>query len=412
MNRRTIPVDDPLKYNKGHLYRPSTKRPDKQILGKGSVLTINVDWLEIFCEAKVDPKTGLNLPNVNENVMDYPIGEDLLLRKRPTGTPMYLHCFDLFYSGAEVAVVQTNPRAVRGPMKENSFTLKLQNHLLYQTDWMDILIDVLAQLNADVHNVTRLDIAIDGPNYLPEFLNYYLKQDQDRKAYHLRGKSTFNCFQQNHNTMDFKRFQIGSAKSEKAFSIYCKSAEIEVSNKKYIQRFWERSGATWTESEVYRCELRMKSKAVDQLVDFEFERLTEPEYLASIFRTHAKNAFEFAYVRPGDSNTRRYETIELIDYDQLGGQLLTKTERAQVTHRYKAKMQLHVSSFAILSGTARLEHRESLLDGIISMIGTFDLYDWFVKKAPEWISLYDRSKHNLDFVRQIEAHFEEVQAQD
>jgi hypothetical protein len=273
--------------------------------------------------------------------------------------------------------------------------LKIENNLLYQSDYVDILFEICETLNIQMQNISRLDIAIDGANQVDEFLNEYNLQLLTGEKYMRKsGVSHFNTKRVDYESGKCLGFHIGSQKSDKFITVYNKSVEIEkCSGKKYIEKYWWRSGFDNVDN-VTRVEMRLGSSAISRIEDFDLNKLVDTKYLASIFQTHSQNFFEFHL--NDDSNTSRCTKIEIIDYTKLCSQLLKKAEKPKTLSRYKVKMLIHHVFFAQYSGKVEKSIQKKSVEVAKELIRSYELDKWFEKQDEIWKKKYQKHFfHNL-----------------
>jgi|GEM_PF-6047344 len=362
-------------------------------------ITVNLDWLQVFGRFVTD-----QMPGFSADCRVWQFSEAFALLARPTGTPMYEFAADVVAYGENVGVMQFCPRLRTGRMKSNTCTFQMANNILYRSDWMDILAELTNDANIEWNNVTRLDIAVDGANHIPGFLNRYARQSNANRCVYIKGDSRFNCLNLKRATGSFQQFQIGSSKSGKQVSVYEKMQELEVSNKKYIKDFWARAGMDTT-GPVWRTELRLKGEAIAQMPDFDMAGLTEPEYLASLFKTQTANFFEFVYYPWKDNRVYRGEPIELFDYTIFKSPKLRKATMKKVNDRYKAKLFIHLASKELLLGQIAENLINEHLAVMAEKIHKYDLLEWFKKRREYWIADYGRFGRMSDKLRITEYKF-------
>jgi hypothetical protein len=130
-------------------------------------------------------------------------------------------------------------------------------------------------LNFGINNVTKLDIAIDGLNYIPDFLNAFNKQNGIEKKIRMVGKARFSAKVLDKERMYYENFQVGTNKSDKQVTVYLKTSELAASQKEYIKDFWFKNGLRpGPKDKVYRVELRMRSKFLKYIKGFNIHACT------------------------------------------------------------------------------------------------------------------------------------------
>lgn len=367
-----------------------TQKNDKLSITNESNISIVVDWLKISGECKNFP-----LPSLDESFMQK---DEFSLVYTGSGSRTHKYLFEVFYLDEKFAYLETCPNLPE--MSAFNFCLQIENNLLYTSDYLSILQSFLETFEAKYKNVTRLDIALDGVNYLIPFLNSYWKDCKGlvtRKGKKTRKskKSGFSALYLDEKQNQINGFRFGSQQSDKFITIYNKSLELETSNKKYISRFWELNGLN-TNVDNYRFELRLNSKAVATIKNFDIWSLQDSGYLGSILKTHTKNYFDFSF--GADKNVSRRPTIEIFDFEKMQSILLEKCKKKEITDRYKAKLSVHCL-YKLLFEKRITEARKNEVNGYISeLLERFDLNDWFLDRLPSWREKYTKIGKNTDIV--------------
>lgn len=393
-------------------------------------VSVNLDWYSgmVVCM--------LPEPDQDSGEIVYPLTNDITLEYKFKGTTSFKHEYQVMYRGEPVANLHTH---TRNPVVIACDKAKFEilNHVLYSNEWQQIKSSLFDALGVMVpENIGRLDIAIDGVNHLPAFLNMYAKQPGRTARVKMKGRGRESFYpgrmDANHN---FTHFRIGSTKGHKRISIYNKTKEIDThSHKEYIRRAWIKCGllnedmplnynaqGQWTEDigqskvygtrpgeyvkadqkEIWRCELRMDSQALKDIKDLDINRLTDPHYLLEIFATQIKNFFEFVKIE-GDSNVTRAKKIDLFQFKKLFVTLLDKVPRALATGAYKAKMAIHLAIKDVLLGYHKGERAVAHILSVVENIELYDLSRWFNKRREKYEQLYGYRPHE-NYLKMIPA---------
>ena len=339
--------------------------------------------LDIMCLGHVEAGSDA-VPHIEK-------ADGVLLEWTGKGTPMMKDSFNVYLWGEKFGTLHSNPRTEGKGLKGDSVQVHIDNALLYTDHWCDDLQTVLDACGLQLKNVTRLDIALDGLNYIIDFLNGYQKQHAYSKKVHHLGKARFSAGVLDKNTMLYDHFKIGSGTSEKQISVYNKTKELERSNKGYIEKYWNANGLDngGPECPVYRVELRMRGKAVKEIKDFAIQKLTDYSYLFDLFRTGCHNYFEFTETK-GHKNVSRQQVIDLIPFNRLGARLLEKVPRPLTDGRYKAKMAVHLTVKDIVLDLIPDESRTEALGVMKKQIERYDLYPWMQRRLPDWLKHYGK----------------------
>ena len=261
---------------------------------------------------------------------------------------------------------------------------------LYSTHWRDIVEELLNEFKSEITSISRLDIALDGLNHIPLFLNCYTKQMPHKTKIEMKGKARLNGSVFDKSSKMFQAFRIGSGTSPKILVVYNKTSELKHSCKEYIRDVWVKSGLDVT-GEVWRSELRMRSKSLKEIKDFDLGRCSDPHYLMSIFKTQTKNFVEFVKIK-ADTNISRMETINLFQFDKLQVTLLDKIPRVLEDTIYKAKLSIHQAVADCIRETIPQEEKAYCLRHMVSIMDAYDLRGYYTKKLPEWHKRYCSAK--------------------
>lgn len=287
------------RYNRGQLY----KEPSNSYL-------FTVDWFQANC------LHGLNKGLLRDFDFDdvqesYECFHTTLRKdvKTGDGTKMYKHGFDVSFNNQSVGLLLLSPR--QSFKDEYSCSLKLHNHILYQKGWTLIVDALLDDIGLKINNFTRIDIACDGSGFMSQYqkLNQGIYQNVGR-AHHCNYQTSKNVL---------TGFDIGSKRSDKYVTGYLKGKRLVADNKTYISDYWAKNNLTVPFDKVERLELKMKNKAIKSIASFDYTRLEDSSYLASIYRTQLDGFYQFVKTTDieKDRNVTRAKRIDVIDWDKI-----------------------------------------------------------------------------------------------
>lgn len=356
------------------------------------------------------------LPKPNEDQEIYWLNDDICLQYEKIGSPVFFYKYSIYMHGEHVGQLLTHTRNnIR--IKDGVCKLEIANHLFYSDYWLEVYNTLMDELRAELRNISQLHIAIDGCNHLYHFLNAFDKQTADNAIVKMKGKASFDKKQIRHFMA--QNFKIGG--KHKYFTVYNKTSEIEkVSNKEYIRNVWAQNGFDLS-SDVWRCELRMDSQGVKELMavdvpqydddgnemyipgytefkeGVDINRLIDPNYCLAIFRTQTKNFFEFV-INTNDGNISREDVIDLFGFELRQVKVLGKVKRALSRGVYKAKMGIHNAVQNIL--LRHIDDGKSVKAALTHVVDNLELYDlwrYYFKKLPDWIGRYQPSRTSQDY---------------
>ncbi len=389
---------DPPKQSKGQLYKPCSKEKRNGYQSYQNwhfqkewkdPFTIAIDYLDLMYIG--------NAPQIEEEDGILELSEEIILVNKNMGTSLFSNTYEIFFEGEAFGKLFLHPRNKK-ILNEKNLQLHIENHQLYTFGWHTILQKVEEVLMLKLQNVTRLDIAIDGLNYLPIFLNAYHKQDKNSKIIHMTGKARLNASVFDNKDMIFWAFRIGSPSSPKYLTVYHKTAELEKSNKQYIRLFWQKNGLE--RESVWRTELRFRSKALKEFPDFKLKKCQNVKFLFDLFKSGCHNFLEFREYKTTDTNLRRSEKIRLMPFDYIESSLLDKSNKPLSDGTYKAKLSIHNIVKNCCLGRLKNEHSIHAIEHLKENVKLYNLYSWYLAKLPEWLKLYFRlnpeSRNNLE----------------
>ena len=353
-------------------------------------VSVVLDWLSFMVECT------LKEPAPDQGPVW--LSDRVVLEYLQKGTPVFNYSNNIYLDGELVAMVHTHGKNQK-IIKPGTAKLEILNHVLYSSTVMDVVKDVMLACEMPmIKNVSGLHIAIDGANHVPEFLNKYIRQSQKRarpdlmnlqqysriNRVKMKGKANLDCKRFNKKTGNFDNFKCGSSK--KNLTVYNKTSELLRSHKQYIRDAWERAGIDTTGT-VWRVELRLSSGPIKEIKDFSLDRLTDPNYLLSIFKTQCNNFFQFVIMN--DCNVSRATVIDLFQFEKLKVPLLQKIPRAIVKGAYKAQMAIHNAYANIrLSMFKTVESIGGAMQHIADNLDIYNLREWFERKKTDWDSMY------------------------
>lgn len=344
-----------------------------------TAVCVNIDWLSMMTECLMPEQVADQQPIWhNDNLVLVPAGG---------GGQNFKYKWKVLEYGEHIANVLTHTRNEK-IIKQGTAKLEVTNNVHYSTEIMPVVNKVMEACKMTViKNITRIDIAIDGANHIPLFLNSYLKHRQNGgERVHRSGSAAFHGRMFDQKSATYKSFKIGS--SRKQVVVYNKSQELEFSHKEYIRESWERSGLDLTK-DVWRVELRCSSEAVKDIEGgFDLNKIHDPNYLLTYFRTQCKKFFEFVDMR-GQTNVTYGTIIDILQFEKLRIPLLARVPKAVVDGAYKAKMSVHNAVKDLFYNLHSVkESINAALQHISDNIRIYNLDRWFEKKKPQWELMY------------------------
>lgn len=284
------------------------------------------------------------------------------------GNKFYNDLYHIYNRGKKYGVALMNSRDAK-LMPLDDIQMQVVNNKLYETGWLDDLKQMTTDLQAKWHNFTRIDIAIDGGNFLNIFDLWHSKKLKKT------GRAAVNTY--HNNNVETTGFYIGSSKSKKKIKIYNKSKELNKSNKAYIGHFWKLNGLD-TSTDVHRLELTIRNEEMKKFKDINWELLDQPAHIASIMRSSMDKFCDFRW-NNGQKNITRMEKLELVNWDAFDGKALPKDSTRPTTEIFSAKVTIK-KLYEIHLAT----QQQSWFDHAFEIAINSDLVQWFNKMQKLW----------------------------
>jgi hypothetical protein len=195
----------------------------------------------------------------------------------------YSQCHDLIIDNVKIAKISTQPKLSLRFARRDITLVQLYNDQLYSKSTESLILNAMEGYS--LYSLKNIDIAIDGPH----LLNKYLKLEKRFSGNRLANIKRTRDFSE--RTLEVSGITLGSKKSDRYVTLYNKSAEIKVSNKPYIKKYWELNGLTDLDN-IDRVELRLGSKELGK-TNVDLEQLFQQEYLWSLFLVKAYGMTSF-----------------------------------------------------------------------------------------------------------------------
>lgn len=294
--------------------------------------------------------------------------KETTFRRKQNGNKFYTDYYEIYHRKKKFGVMLANSRDHR-LMPLDDIQIQVINNKLYEGNWLQDMQEMMHNINAEWHNFTRLDIAVDGG----DFLSIY---DRWRNKKVLKvGRAAVNVY--HNNKGDVSGFYIGMSKSKKRMKIYNKSGELNKSNKTYIPKYWKLHGITG-ETTVERLELTIRNEESKKYKDIDWRKLDQPGHLASIMRSNMDKFCDFR-IPNGGKNIARMEKLQLVDWEGLKGEFLPKDTTRPTTEIFSAKVTIKK-----LFESHCVSQQQVFFDVAFEIAINSDLVEYFSKMQPVW----------------------------
>ena len=368
--------------------------------------TIVLDWLSIYFIYSAD---NISEPILNENNETFSLKykNDLTIEYTGGGQKHFKYIWNIYIKKTLVATLLTHTRNEKF-FKKNVCKIDFKNFLFYSNEIWNVYNTIKDNISLLYKGVARVDIAIDGCNYLIYFLRQYYNQSIQNKKFEFKGNSRLSSKILDRKTMLFQNYTVGTPKGHKYITIYNKSLDILKTGKDYIQDFFLENKITnkILPSEiikdrikknneivsldgyqnVFRFELRLDSQAIKEIESFDLILLKNVNGLMSIVKIMCQSFFDPYLITNKQSN--RCENFDILPYKKYEIIYLEKINKTDRTDIFKTKMAIHLTIKQIIFGEINLDNY-SVIEMILFHIKNQKLEKWFVKKYKNnWIKIY------------------------
>lgn len=288
---------------------------------KGQRAAYSVDWLQLFCSVPgaVEPQ-WIEKTSPQGDAW----GNHRTYRIVPSSHFIkgYVWQREVLYKQYTIANIACQP--VNKDHRKDGGAIKLNNAVLYVADWYFILMDVIATLQWQPLNITRVDLACDF-NYMmggldpATFLRKYVCK---QKASYLRVGSNKFCLyaQKEMRCTIYDSIRWGSRQSGVSVYMYNKTKELnEQHDKPWIRDAWVKANLSSTRP-VWRVEISITSQGLglksmyNSLIHSLFvDELRSPDLCRDMFKVYAAKYFRFLRTDPKAKRKRDLKEVALLD---------------------------------------------------------------------------------------------------
>jgi len=333
-------------------------------------------------------------------------GGNIILKKMKFSANGFKYGYEIIFRRKPFAWVHVCPTSEM-IFSKNQMKFELLNNIHYEIGWCSELDYLLNAMGWKIDNVSRVDIALDGHKFLEIMTMLF-----DKKIEKV-GKSSIQFF--TNSKMILEGCDIGKRSSDKWVTCYNKSKELEQSNKFYIRKSWERAGLDT--NNVHRLELKLRNNAIKEIIDFDWRKLDNFEYLASIFRTfieggekingdtgevkYSKGLLEFV-MKDEQKNVSRKKKITFIDWNYIGGEKLDRLSTKQANEVWSMKLTAKRMCWIYFQ-----TNREEFLFTAREIAFNINSLQWLSDKFDSWKEDFEMKKLNgkLEYISKYQRGF-------
>ncbi len=393
---------------------------------KNTKIIVVLDWLSVLFNI---PENIIPEPETESENFSFEAGE-LTLIYTGHGQQHYKYIWHIHYQGEHLGQLLSHTRNEKF-VRKGTVKVEFRNHLFYSSQLWPFYNYLVSALSLSYKNISRVDIAIDGMNYLLNFMNLYVKQEAESKAVEFKGKPRINSKVLHKPSMLYQNFMIGTPGAGKTITIYNKSLDIVNTRKEYIQEYWKANGIlknslpipsqkdklgkdierTYLEGyeNIFRFEIRLKGDKIKEIENFDLSLLKTPDGLISIVKLMTRQYFDAFFV--DNPNTARCTPIDLIPFENFNLIPLEKVELKERGDIYKTRLSIHKNVKQLYTQHITPDNA-SAREMILFDINLYDLQKWFKRKyLNEWQPAYSKFNTDKQYTQQVDEFFTDILAE-
>lgn len=389
---------------------------------------ISCDWLQLYLHKASDfSPTEPNLFGYNFLPLGY-------------GSKVFKSLYKVIEpSGEELGILSADPYLPT--MNPNTCIFKVENNVLYQSDYIARCFQFIACCGLKYKGITRIDLAYDcnelygglkhetlikkyqKNEYLKIGLNRYMawmngtyklvahKRDTgERDAQNRPIKTeTIECITESGGSIQSHRCESitwGSRSSDIQVQVYNKSQELrEVKMKHYITEYWKDCGLD-LERDVWRIEIRivnggksMKNLKTGETFNLSMDELITQETIEQLFHDYAKKYFRFFY----RGTQKKVQQMKEIPLFSLANKTVLRPKRLTKSKDYTRMHKITINWMD------KNIYENAKLDNVIvrEMVAVKDYYI----KAYGMEKWYKEKREHDSYNQEISTHSAETQAE-
>ena len=342
----------------------------------------------------------------------------------------------VYLEGEKFCTVLFNPLNLKHFQGRKDISRWQMEHKQLLRDWIPKLSGISDLFEAPLEKVAQLDIAIDTPrnhdiknmgaqgkglgivrflNHVDDDLAYRAKNKKNRarRIEHMGRTELSTAGARDGQTGEFNTIYIGrpfskksegkSKKSDKFIRCYNKTLELKdnAEKRELMEAYWKHCGMVIGEDGegnsvgVDRVELSMKGVITRKIECFNWQKLDNPQYLISIFRTmttkdkdgKGSSMFEFAKFTEKTINKRKAERVQIIDWDSIGAERLNVKVHTTAKEERRVKRTMRGMYFMYCTHESK-EVRDAMKAGMRAVYNdprySKFIADYIERKYPEW----------------------------
>lgn len=324
------------------------------------------------------------------------------IKKLPYSTKVFSELYEIFYNSEKFALLTRKPHSKVIDQKLNQ--IQFENQFLYlpPNQLWQIINRLIKPLSLHFVSFNRVDIALDMMENDLKINPFALVQKINNREILISGREkAFNLHTFVRKGFVFVQgFSLGKRSGERFFRCYDKTLEMSNNPKPHISKLHEINGLT---GKIWRFEFQLNNKFITSLettdnINFDFHRLFMSESWLELWLIAKKNFFAFK------QNQGAKEINKNLEWEWLPIQNIKNSLKYVVfgfTRKTRQVLNNTIESAKrLLKGNIREYYKnQNQLPFLLSaskVLDQYNLYDFFEKKFPEWISEFNKKSKLVD----------------
>lgn len=251
--------------------------------------------------------------------------------------------------------------------------VKICNHVLYESNWVKHVEEILRSLNIECYAITELHIALDSSRVVDKFLRVYYSPELQLVRTGLFGK-----LNKEKKLTTKNGFHFNKRVSDLYIAFYDKS--LDYLGKSYIKAFHELNNIG---SNVQRIEIRVRKISILKITGFNWQDLGNQELLIQIFKTEFQSRIVFNHMGEptyDKSRNKTYSKLYPIDFQTSSYPIVSNVKNKPAIENIRA-----------IKNTVKNIHLQTVLNpvrhnffALKEMISRNNLEGWYKVKSRFW----------------------------
>ena len=339
----------------------------------------NIDWLYIVADCSEQKILTFLSKSVQ---FEY---RNLVLNflKMEHGTQHFKNKTIVTLFGMELFHIESSPNPKNVAFKQNQIRIRVSNEVFYSKHLIFCIKALFSTHLLSIANyyISEMHIALDGANYLYNFLCLMSKGENYTMAYLPKTENgygrKFNANVFNSETGNFLGFTIGSKNNDLWLSCYNKISDLELKDKSWIKQYWRDNQINYTKYPAfYRFEIRMSRGLLKTYIKDNTLEILERKYFCSLFKTIFNERLKFtAIIKKQNDFKMSILDTKTINYTKFDPMQSDKKYKEYFGHWVSQWFHFTIKQTDATGNKVSFEFIESQVTTMIHYCLNFNLYN-------------------------------------